>query len=80
MASAVLLLAFGCLCSAAVEDEAVTTKYQDICAQEGGGMSTVILVRRCTAVFTSKYNSKIRDALKDLELQADLDHETTSGA
>ena len=33
-----------------------------------------------TAGFTSKYNSKIRDALKDLELQADLVHETTSGA
>ena len=33
-----------------------------------------------TAVFTSKYNSKIRGALKDLELQADLVHKTTSGA
>ncbi len=29
-----------------------------------------------SAGFTSKYNSKIRDALKDLELQADLVHET----
>ena len=33
-----------------------------------------------TAGFTSKYTSKIRGALKDLELQADLVHETTSGA
>ncbi len=33
-----------------------------------------------TAGFTSKYNSKIRRALKDLELQADLVHEKTSGA
>ncbi len=32
------------------------------------------------AVFTSKYNSKIRGALKDTESQADLVHETTSGA
>ncbi len=45
-ASAVyLLLAFGSFCSDAVEDEAIVTKYQDICAEEGGGMSTVILVR-----------------------------------
>ena len=33
-----------------------------------------------TAGFTSKYNSKIRGALKDLELQSDPVHETTSGA
>ncbi len=33
-----------------------------------------------TTGFTSKYNSKIRGSLTDLELQADLVHETTSGA
>ncbi len=36
--------------------------------------------RKSTAGFTSKHNSKIRGALKDLELLADLVHETTSGA
>ena len=33
-----------------------------------------------TGVSTPIYNSKIRGALKDSHLQADLEHETTSGA
>ncbi len=59
-ASAVyLLLTFGSFFSAAVEDEAVISKYQDICAEEGGEMSTVILVRRYIFYYTKESCVKI---------------------
>ncbi len=45
-----------------------------------GRLTSLLPSWKGTAGFTSKYNSKIRGTLKDLELQADLEHETTNCA